>query len=53
MAYIYNFWKWLRILSGTKMEIYIYLTDHNTKFIQTAKTSAFKWDIVHSKEEMQ
>jgi hypothetical protein len=41
-AYIYNFLKWLRNLSGAEMEIYIYFTDPNTKYIQTAKTSAFK-----------
>jgi hypothetical protein len=40
-------------LSGAEMEIYIYFTDPNTKYIQTAKTSAFKWDIVHSKEETE
>jgi len=53
VAYIYNFLKWLRTLSGAEMEIYIYFTDPNTKFIQTAKTSAFKWDILYSKEEME
>jgi hypothetical protein len=34
------------------MEINIYFTDRNTKYIQTAKTIALKGDIVHSKMEI-